>query len=301
MSQPPRGLLHLAIAAMALLPFKVVAQLTLGCAAAAFIFQPFEMARPSALIAVIVVFAASRLLRAWHEGWQRHGMDAERRMLLVGCGNVGQGVALAFARAGWHVVTVDPSAALVPEELRSAPHVSHKMCVEDVPAASFLHMVGACREIIYAADCGNRDTYASDPKLADDNVLRFEAFARRVDAARRDYSARGADAGPDNLGVRVRYIGGSWTRRAPAPSSDPPIVGDASEPKDASACNPYEHAKNVACARARALAAELWLPITFCDWASIVPNLAPNFSIANMADEALDANQIGYTPGDYHN
>ena len=41
------------------------------------------------------------------------------------------------------------------------------------------------------------------------------------------------------------------------------------------------------------------LRLTFYDWASVVPNLAPNFSIAKMAAAALAGEPVRYSAGDF--
>lgn len=272
-------MLHMTLAAAALLPFKLVAQASLAIAAGIFIFEPSW--RAGAVITVLIIQVLSRMHKEWHTGWQQHG---HRSLLLIGCGNVGAGIGLAFAENGWQVITIDPCEALVPPELRTAPHAYDKVRIEDVDDDSLALWVATCREVVFAADSGNRDTYAADPALGPRQIKQFETFCRRLSAAR------------GTSGCRLRYIGGSWTRREP---DDALLVVDNSPAKPEAACNPYERSKTQACEAARELSAELGLPITFCDWASVVPNYAPNFSVAKMAEEALRVGTIGYSAGDF--
>lgn len=206
-------------------------------------------------------------------------------LLLVGCGNVGAGIGTAFAMGEWRVITVDPSPSLVPLILRAAPHEFHAKAIEEIDDAALAQMVKASGgEIVYAAECGNRDEYKDDGKLGEANARRFEAFVRRLPANE----------------LRLRYVGGSWTRRhmTESASGDAPVVEDTSPPKADDGCNPYERAKNRACQLAKKLARERGVHITFCDWASVVPNMAPNFSVAKMVDEAISKGTISYSKGD---
>ena len=204
-----------------------------------------------------------------------------KQIFLVGCGNVGAGIGVAFARAGWRVIAVDPSPILVPKVLRTSPHEYHQKTVEDIEDEALDHMLSSV-EIVYCAECGNRDAY-SDPDLGKANATRFEAFARRLPS-----------------GAKLRYVCGSWTRREMRTIDEaaPPVVDDTSAAKADAACNPYERAKNEACEQARTLGAELGLHITFCDWSSVVPNLAPNFTVSKMVDEAMSDGTISYSDGD---
>ena len=74
---PSQGLnvpLRMAIAVTALLPFEVVAKISLGVAAVIFILQPFELARVYALATVAVVQVLARLHWAWRAGrWRPEG------------------------------------------------------------------------------------------------------------------------------------------------------------------------------------------------------------------------------------
>ncbi len=257
------------IAALALVPLKIAAQFALGLVAAN----------------VLVLTATILLVRILLMGWNSSAAYC-KRVILVGCGNVGAGVGLAFARAGYLVTTVDPSNTLVPAELRKAPHTYHKLRVEDVPESMLAEAPAAW--VVYAADCGNRDSYAEDSTLGARQLAVFDSFARRL--ARMSEAAAACR--------RLVYIGGSWTRLAADDRLVPPLVHDASPSKPMAEMSPYEAAKNAACDAARALSTELSLPITFADWASVVPNYAPNFSIAKMTDEALAKGSISYSAGD---
>ena len=70
----PRGT-RLLVALFVLLPFKVVAQITLAAAAVIFFWQPFELSRLYALVAVSIVQMLARLHR-WMET-QRAEQESE--------------------------------------------------------------------------------------------------------------------------------------------------------------------------------------------------------------------------------
>ena len=80
--------LRLIIALFVLLPFKLVARISLALAAFVFFWQPFELARLYALVAVSVVSLLARLHR-WMEA-QREGEEAQalapalRQLTLLG-------------------------------------------------------------------------------------------------------------------------------------------------------------------------------------------------------------------------
>lgn len=208
-------------------------------------------------------------------------------VLVVGVGNVGAGIAMAFVQAGWVVFSVDPSASCVPSALTISPHRFHLSAVEDLPDVEFASAACAAHEVVYAAECGDRDEYARDSSLFTANVARFEAFARRL---RRLCP----------MTSHLAYAGGSWTRRlaeTPGDDAEAPRVQDDSPPKPASEANPYELAKSAACEAAGQLSVELQLPITFYDWASIVPNLRPNFTVGAMTAAALASGSITYSAG----
>lgn len=66
--------LRLAVGALALLPFELVAKLTLALAAAIFIAAPFELARVYAVATVFMVQLLAKAHRAWYAGrWQPPG------------------------------------------------------------------------------------------------------------------------------------------------------------------------------------------------------------------------------------
>ena len=209
--------------------------------------------------------------------------SSPRTLLLVGVGNVGAGIAEAFVRRGWQVRGVDPNPALAPTEVRDSVI---PCAIDDLPDAELAELLAASDEIVYAAECGNRDEYAVRPDLGQQNNMRFERFACRV--------VRCSPAG-----AHIAYVGGSWTRRALSKGGSA-VVTDASPAKAAAEANPYEAAKTAAAAAAAALAAQLpGLRLTFYDWASVVPNLAPNFSIAKMAAAALAGEPVRYSAGDF--
>ena len=78
-------------------------------------------------------------------------------------------------------------------------------------------------------------------------------------------------------------------------------MSDDSPPKPSDSCNPYELAKTAAENQAAELveAHSPRLKITFLDWISVVPNLAPNFTIGKMCASALESGTITFSPGDY--
>ena len=300
-----RAHVHVAIEAA---DFKLIALCSLGLAGIVFVLYPHQW--PLTLLAVLAILVVSKLC---HAGWQhpaRHPDDADvkslheaeaKSLLLVGCGNVGAGIGLAFAKKGWQVTTIDPMEALVPSELRVAPNAFLQSRLEDVEPGMLAGWVAGAyesfnnRAVVYAADCGNRDEYAADASLGPEQERRFESFVEMLFKAHRD-----AQIGHGQMAT-IYYIGGSWTRRA-ALGTDPPLVGDGSPAKPDAECNPYERAKTRAQATAQRLAESLELEpcITFCDWPSVVPNFAPNFTIAKMTEEALsEAATISYTGGEY--
>eukprot|EP00928_Gymnodinium_smaydae_P054332 TRINITY_DN38121_c0_g1_i1.p1 TRINITY_DN38121_c0_g1~~TRINITY_DN38121_c0_g1_i1.p1 ORF type:complete len:346 (-),score=34.35 TRINITY_DN38121_c0_g1_i1:156-1193(-) len=203
-------------------------------------------------------------------------------VLVIGLGNVGRGIADAFAKTkAWHVVAVDPVSDL--GSLEGGSHRLLTCTVDDLPDS----VLSDCHEIVYAAECGNRDEYAVCPELSAANVARFTRFAERC--------ARCAN-GPRH----IAYVGGSWTRRDVVVQADgTPLVCDENPEKDASTCNPYEKAKTTAHAHARDLSRKLAISITFYDWCSVVPNYAPNFSVNKMIAQALECGQIRYSAGDF--
>ena len=210
----------------------------------------------------------------------QHGLlqqTAQRWALVVGsAGAVGAGVDAAFAAApGWGAVSVDPA--------------RQDGCRwQDVPEATFAGWVAKSSEIVYCAECGNRDA------IARDNRVNFAAFVARCLAA--------PAAAPR---LHISYVGGSWTRRQPrdggADGEEGPVVVDGSACKPADSSNPYTLAKTAAAEAARQLVARHWprLRVSFWDWISVVPNHAPNFSVSRMVASALAEGAITYSPGDY--
>ena len=97
-------------------------------------------------------------------------------LLLVGCGNVGAGIAAASQLSKrWSLVIIDPCADLVPPGHTLLPHA-----IDEISDEVLAEHLTTCDEIIYAAECGNRDEYAARPEMARENCERFERFARRV-------------------------------------------------------------------------------------------------------------------------
>jgi nucleoside-diphosphate-sugar epimerase len=192
---------------------------------------------------------------------------AERTVVIGGNGNVGRGVVDAFRHQGWEVEVVDPQLNDTFEKL-SMNEISQLL--ENVS------------HIVYSAECGNRDEYERNPILGEDNDLRFESFCERI------YRV--------NSELTIWYIGGSWTKRKPDAAW---LVDDESVDKEDSECNPYELAKKKAEQNARRISDKLGIKIRFLDWASVVPNMAGNFSIPKMVWEAVETGQITYSDGDY--
>jgi len=214
-------------------------------------------------------------------------------LLLVGVGNVGTGIARAFRRAGWRVTAIDPRPVARPwdgPESTGDGFALRQSTIDELADADFAELLAAADEVVYAAECGNRDEYSA-PQLARENAARFRRFAERVARL----------AGNDAWAPHVAFVGGSWTRRAATapPSSGLLVVNDDSPAKPAEEANAYEMAKGRAQRDAAALAASLRLRITFYDWASVVPNLAPNFSIAQMTRAALADGAVEYSDGDF--
>lgn len=205
-------------------------------------------------------------------------------LLLVGCGNVGAGIAAAFVRSGrWSVTIVDPCADLVPPE-----HTLLPCSIDELSDEQLAEQLAMCDEIVYAAECGNRDEYAARPEMARENCERFERFARRV-----------ASLGSGAATRHIAYVGGSWTRREARVCEGRLLVGDDTPAKADAEANAYERAKTAALATAQALAASERLQITFVDWISVVPNLAPNFTVAKMVAAALDTGVVRFSAGDF--
>jgi hypothetical protein len=98
------------------------------------------------------------------------------------------------------------------------------------------------------------------------------------------------------------YVGGSWTKRVERAvetgGADEYVVNDSSPNKVESKVE-YEQAKISAEENAKKVGADTGFRITFADWISIVPNFAPNFSIAKMTAEAVFKRSITFSPGEY--
>lgn len=180
-------------------------------------------------------------------------------------GNVGRGIVEAFKNKGWEVLPIDPQ-------------INKRF--QDLTDQEFRELLTPASFVVYAADCGNRDEYARRPELELENNKRFADFCQRVLEVNRN--------------LIIWYVGGSWTKRKPDSSW---IVNDESPNKDLKDCNPYEKAKISAQKNAEKLSRKI--KIRFLDWASIVPNLAPNFSINRMVAQALEQGKISYSPGPY--
>lgn len=180
-------------------------------------------------------------------------------------GNVGRGIVKAFERKGLAVAPIDPQI---------------NTTLEALDESEFNRIFFSTAFAIYVADCGNRDEYAADPELYKKNNKRFAQFCNRVSKI--------------NSSLVIWYIGGSWTKRKPNAKWE---VGDNSPNKDLKDCNPYEKAKISAEKNAQKLSRKA--KIRFVDWPSVVPNLAPNFSITKMVAQAIKEGEISYSPGEF--
>ncbi len=185
--------------------------------------------------------------------------------LIGAAGNVGKGISKAFKNEGWEVSPIDPE-------------INKK--IEDLSDKEFRDLFSQASIVAYAADCGNREEYEEHPNLGEENKQRFSEFCQR--------------AAHINPNLTVWYIGGSWTKRKP---DDDWIVNDDSPNKSLDECNPYEKAKVKA--EENAERTSKLIKVRFLDWASIVPNLAPNFSITKMMVQALKEGRIRYSPDEY--
>ncbi|HEC64127.1 MAG TPA: NAD(P)-dependent oxidoreductase [bacterium] len=192
-------------------------------------------------------------------------MNKEKVIIIGNDGNVGRGIVKALSD-NYSVTGID---------------VTSGKGIEDYSAEELKEMLHEGIDIVYAAEVGNRDEYETNLNLSEENNQRFREFCLKITGT--------------GIAVRLHYIGGSWTKRG----IEGLLVSDASPNKDLHDANAYEKAKISAEENAETLAAELNLDISFYDWASVVPNFAPNFSIYKMTQEALDEGQITYSPGDY--
>jgi nucleoside-diphosphate-sugar epimerase len=189
----------------------------------------------------------------------------ERITVIGGAGNVGRGVVEAFKNENWAVEVVDPQ-------------INRKF--EDLTDTELGELFRGVEHVIYTAESGNREDYAKDPNLSSKNNKRFSGFCEKIIGV--------------NPEVIIWYIGGSWTKRKPDRFW---IVYDDSPNKPTNECNEYEKAKISAEENARRLSESI--RIRFLDWASIVPNLADNFSIPRMVVQAVEEGRARYSPGDY--
>lgn len=190
----------------------------------------------------------------------------ERLVPIIGAeGNVGKGIVSAFKNAGWEILPIDPQI---------------NQAIEDLSDEEFEQSFSPASITVYTADCGNREVYAENPNLGKENNQRFADFCQRA-----------ARVNPD---LKIWYIGGSWTKRKPDRSW---IINDNSPNKSLEECNPYEKAKISAEENAQKVSS--LIRIRYLDWASIVPNFAPNFSIPRMVKQALETGKINYSPGPY--
>jgi nucleoside-diphosphate-sugar epimerase len=212
-------------------------------------------------------------------------LSAGKKVLVVGLGAVGSGIAAAFRNStatAYDVTTMDPH----------APDAKLQTGILEVPKEELCALLNGCVEIVYAAEPGNRDDYTTaGSTIARDNAARFASFVALV-----------ADCWPAASPMRphVAYAGGSWTRREAVrvTESGAPLVDNESPAKTTSA-NAYEVAKSEAEAAAERLSALHRVSITFFDWISVVPNFAPNFTIAKMTEAALRHGKVEYSEGDY--
>ena len=214
--------------------------------------------------------------------------------LVLGVGNVGAGIVEALDEAGYDITAVDPTDTLKPECLSrvGGANAFHKQRHQDLSGDELARWLAAADEVVFCCDCGNRDTYVytEQPDLGGRNIADFETFLRRVVAL------AGSSAAINLADLHISYVGGSWTRRQPDAGL---TVTDTSVAKTAEASNPYERAKTAAHDAARRLSRELGLAVTFFDWISVLPNFAPNFSIAKMVTAGAKTGSITFSPGDF--
>ncbi len=193
-------------------------------------------------------------------------MSNKRSLLIIGsAGNVGSGIVKACNKTSTKFVGIDP---------QTNRHI------EDITNEELRQLLDNTKAVVYTADNGNRETYAHFPNIGAENSKRFEGFVKHL-----------ASINPE---IPVWYIGGSWTKRMPDKDW---LVHDDSPNKPYNKAIPYEQAKIEAEENAKQLSSVV--PIRFVDYASIVPNLAPNFSIVKMVKDALEKKLIKYSPGDF--
>ena len=168
--------------------------------------------------------------------------------------------------------------------------------------------------ICYAAENGNRDEYAFNPEIAEQNIQQFTTFIQKLSNViqKRDKNENHTNDDTDitmPTTVRIFYCGGSWTRRQPTiinrssndENNTPMIVVDDDSPtKNNGGDNPYERAKTSSYLNAKDLAKQNqeWCQICFIDYISVVPNFAPNFTIHKMVESAIQEQKIVYSHGD---
>lgn len=235
-----------------------------------------------------------------------------RIVVVGGAGNVGAGVCDACsARSDWDVINVDHASSSSRErasERRRGGAATEEeniarvvvSTVEDVDEEVFRSWFvvgldesrgrGGHVEFVVTNDDGNRDAYARDPTLGVRNNARYASLIRRIATAQRRLEIEATS-------THVSYVGGSWTRRRPR-DDNRLVVDDASPAKPGGGSNPYERAKTDAERNARESSLEHGVPTTFYDYASVVPNLSPNFSVNRMVVSGLEDGVIRFSPGD---
>lgn len=190
-------------------------------------------------------------------------------VLIIGsAGNVGTGVSTAFQAAGYEVFPID--AAIGP-------------ALEDVSDEELAKLLTSIGLVVYVAENGNRDDYKLDRELQGHNNNRFHSFGKRCRRL------------CDRACPPIFYIGGSWTKR----QWDDHYVVHSDSPNKGASPVPYEEAKISAEANARSVSEAHQLDIVFIDWISVVPNLAPNFTVHKMTEEALSSGRITFSPGEF--
>ena len=117
-------------------------------------------------------------------------MRLECNIIIVGAkGNVGQGILDAASKRlskqigrQWSVVAVDP--AFEDGNEGSDQYQIHPSTLEDINEEIFDKWFDLAQhtEFVYAAEDGNRDIYASNPKLGQENDDCFQSFVKRVAA-----------------------------------------------------------------------------------------------------------------------
>ena len=165
------------------------------------------------------------------------------------------------------------------------PHADILLRLEDIDDSQLATLI-SFDEIVYAAEPGNRDEYASNPNIALSNARRFTGFIERIVKLSANIS-----------NVHVTYAGGSWTRRKALPGLEVSDLAPAKTEEDGA--NPYELAKTEAAKLAEYLSTKHSIDISFWDWISVVPNFAPNFTISKMTKAAVESKIVTFSPGPY--